>query len=119
MRREEHLADIACKCLKLECPKPDLAERIKGGVEDTVNLSFAGEFRYLDTKGSNLSQIEKTISLPEEIEAPVEEGQPIGEAVYKLDGQRIGGVSIVAAKTVEKAGYRDYVLKVVYDFLLH
>ena len=94
-------------------------QRIKGGVEDTVNLSFAGEFRYLDTKGSNLSQIEKTISLPEEIEAPVEEGQPIGEAVYKLDGQRIGGVSIVAAKTVEKAGYRDYVLKVVYDFLLH
>ena len=33
-------------------------QRIKGGVEDTVNLSFAGEFRYLDTKGSNLSQIE-------------------------------------------------------------
>lgn len=23
---EEHLADIACKCLKLDCPKPDLAE---------------------------------------------------------------------------------------------
>lgn len=23
---EEHLADIACKCLKLECPKPELAE---------------------------------------------------------------------------------------------
>lgn len=94
------------------------AQKIKGGVEDTVNLSFAGEFRYLDTKGSNLSQIEKTISLPEEIEAPVEEGQPIGEAVYKLDGQRIGGVSIVAAKAVEKAGYKDYVLKVIYDFLL-
>ncbi len=93
-------------------------QRIKGGVEDTVNLSFAGEFRYLDTKGSNLSQIEKTISLPEEIEAPVEEGQPIGEAVYKLDGQRIGGVSIVAARAVEKAGYKDYVLKVIYDFLL-
>ena len=93
-------------------------QRIKGGVEDTVNLSFAGEFRYLDTKGSNLSQIEKTISLPEEIEAPVEEGQPIGEAVYKLDGQRIGGGSIVAARAVEKAGYKDYVLKVIYDFLL-
>ena len=93
-------------------------QRIKGGVEDTVNLSFAGEFRYLDTKGSNLSQIEKTISLPEEIEAPVEEGQPIGEAVYTLDGQRIGGVSIVAARAAEKAGYKDYVLKVIYDFLL-
>ena len=94
------------------------AQLVKGGVEDMVNLSFAGEFRYLDTKGSNLSQIEKAIALPEEIMAPVEEGQPVGEAVYKLDGQRIGGVSIVAAKGVDKAGYRDYVRKVLRNFLL-
>ncbi len=94
------------------------AQLVKGGVEDMVNLSFAGEFRYLDTKGSNLGQIEKTITLPEEIMAPVEEGQPVGEAVYKLDGQRIGGVSIVAAKGVDKAGYRDYVRKVLRNFLL-
>lgn len=91
---------------------------VKGGVEDEVNLSFAGEFRYLDTKGSNLSQIEETITLPEMVEAPVAEGQAVGEAVYRLDGQRIGGVSIVAAKAVEKAGYRDYVVKLVRLFLL-
>lgn len=95
---------------------PSLA--VKGGVEDEVNLSFAGEFRYLDTKGSNLSQIEETITLPELVEAPVTEGQAVGEAVYKLDGQRIGGVSIVAAKAVEKAGYKDYVIKVIHSFLL-
>ena len=94
------------------------AQKVKGGVEDMVNLSFAGEFRYLDTKGSNLSQIEKTITLPAEVEAPIEEGQAIGEAVYKLDGQRIGGVSIVAAKSIEKAGYKDYVFKVLRKFLL-
>lgn len=91
---------------------------VKGGVEDEVNLSFAGEFRYLDTKGSNLSQIEETITLPELVEAPVSEGQAVGEAVYKLDGQRIGGVSILAAKAVEKAGYKDYVIKVIHSFLL-
>ncbi len=94
------------------------AQKIKGGVEDTVNLSFAGEFRYLDTKGSNLSKIEKTITLPEEVVAPVEEGQAIGEAVYKLEGQRIGGISIVAAKSIGKAGYKDYVKKVLRNFLL-
>lgn len=94
------------------------AQKIKGGVEDMVNLSFAGEFRYLDTKGSNLSKIEKTITLPEEVVAPVEEGQAIGEAVYKLDGQRIGGVSIVAAESIGKAGYKDYVKKVLRNFLL-
>lgn len=91
---------------------------VRGGVEDTVNLSFDGAFRYLDTKGSNLSQIEKTIMLPEEIEAPVEEGQPIGEAVFKLNGQRIGGVSIVAVKGVDKAGYKDYLWKVMDAFFL-
>lgn len=94
------------------------AEQVKGGVEDTVNLSYAGEFRYLDTKGSNLSEIEKTVTLPEQVEAPVAEGQAIGEAVYKLNGQRIGGVSIVAVKNVEKAGYADYVKKVIRYFLL-
>ena len=52
------------------------------------------------------------------VEAPVAEGQAVGEAVYRLDGQRIGGVSIVAAKAVEKAGYRDYVVKLVRLFLL-
>lgn len=93
-------------------------QTVKGGVEDTVNLTFAGEFRYLDTKGSNLSEIEKTITLPEQIEAPVAEGQAIGEAVYKINGQRIGGVSILAAKSVEKAGYKDYIIKVIHYFLL-
>lgn len=94
------------------------AQSVKGGVEDTVNLSYAGEFRYLDTKGSNLTEIEKTISLPAQIEAPVAEGQAIGEAVYKLGGARIGSVSILAAKTVEKAGYKDYVIKIIRYFLL-
>jgi D-alanyl-D-alanine carboxypeptidase (penicillin-binding protein 5/6) len=56
--------------------------------------------------------------LPEEIEAPVEEGQPIGEAVFKLNGQRIGGVSIVTVKGIEKAGYQDYLRKVIQSFFL-
>lgn len=91
---------------------------VRGGVEEQVNLGFAGEFRYLDTKGSDLSKVEKTITLPEQIEAPVEEGQAIGEAVYKLDGQRIGGISIVAVRGVAKAGYRDYVERVFRAFCL-
>lgn len=93
-------------------------QEVKGGVEDTVNLSYAGEFRYLDTKGSNLSEIEKIVSLPAQLEAPVAEGQAVGEVVYRLGGQRIGSVSILAAKTVEKAGYKDYVIKAIRYFLL-
>ncbi len=72
------------------------AQRVEGGIEDTVNLAYAGPFDYLDTTGSNLSEIQKEIS----------------EAVYKLNGTRIGSVSILAAHSVDKADYKDYYKKV-------
>lgn len=88
------------------------AQRVEGGIEDTVNLAYAGPFDYLDTTGSNLNDIQKEISLPDVVTAPVTEGDAIGEAVYKLNGTRIGSVSILAAKSVDKAGYKDYYKKV-------
>lgn len=94
-------------------------QKISGGIEDTVNLSYAGSFEYLDTTGSNLSEIRKEISLPDTVEAPVAEGDAIGEAVYKLNGARIGSVSILAAHGVEKAGYKDYYKKVWILYLMN
>lgn len=94
------------------------AQKVEGGVEEQVNLTYAGEFHYLDTAGNNLNDIEKEISLPEVIKAPVAEGDAIGEAVYKLNGNRIGSVSILAAKGVEKAEYLDYLRKVWLKFLV-
>lgn len=85
---------------------------VKGGVQDEASLIYQGPFRYLDITGSNLNTIEKTISLPAEIAAPVKRGDAIGEAVYTLDGKRIGSVSILSDITIEKAKYKDYVIKV-------
>lgn len=93
-------------------------QKVHGGVEDYVNLAYAGEFKYLDTAGNNLNDIEKEISLQDIIEAPVAEGDAVGEAVYKLNGTRIGSVSILAAKDVEKAGYMDYLKKVLERYLV-
>lgn len=85
---------------------------VNGGVEDAVALSYQGPFRYLDTEGQVLSGIEKKIVLPESVEAPVQEGEAVGEAVYLLNGNRIGSVSIVTGQTVDKAVYKDYLQKV-------
>ena len=97
-------------------PLPE--QKIEGGIEDVLYLTYAGPFEYLDTKGNNLSEIQKEISLPDCVQAPVAEGEAIGEAVYKLDGVRIGSVSILAAKGVEKAGYKDYWKKVWIRYLM-
>lgn len=93
-------------------------QKVEGGVEDTVNLAYAGEFHYLDIAGNNLNDIEKEISLPGVLAAPVMEGDAVGEAVYKLNGSRIGSVSILAAKTVEEAEYSDYLHKIWMKYLL-
>lgn len=85
---------------------------VKGGVLDEAALTYKGPFRYLDIQGSDLGGIEKTISLPEQVDAPVQRGDAVGEAVYTLNGQRIGSVSILSDVTIEKAGYKDYLIKV-------
>ncbi len=93
-------------------------QKVEGGIEDILYLTYEGPFEYLDINGSNLSEIQKEISLPDSVKAPVAEGDAIGEAVYKLDGKRIGSVSILAAKGVDKAGYKDYWKKVWILYLM-
>ena len=97
-------------------PLPE--QKIEGGIEDILYLTYEGPFEYLDTTGSNLSEIQKEISLPDLVQAPVAEGDAVGEAVYKLNGTRIGSVSILAAKGVEKADYKDYWKKVWLLYLM-
>ena len=58
---------------------------------------YTGEFRYLDTEGKNLSQIEKKIVYMKNLQAPVKKGDIVGEAQYLLDGKVIGKTDIVAA----------------------
>lgn len=85
--------------------------RVRRGVKDQVSCSYAGAFRYLDTKGADLSGMEKKITLPEEITAPVKKGDVIGKAVYYLNGEEIGSVEILAQEDVEEAGFLDYLKK--------
>ena len=85
---------------------------VKGGVQDEAALIYQGPFRSLDIQGSDLGSIQKTISLPSEVEAPISRGDAVGEAVYTMDGKRIGSVSILSDVTIAKAVYRDYLIKV-------
>ena len=95
---------------------PDLM--VEGGVLDMVPLQFSGEFRYLDIAGNSLEQVEKTIELPESAIAPIVEGAEAGRAKYTLNGAEIGSVPILYSANVEKAVYKDYLLKVFGCFLM-
>ena len=91
---------------------------LENGLQDTVNLNYAEPFRYLDTKGNDLNKVEKRIQLPEQVQAPIEQGSKAGEVVYSLNGIVLGSVDILFAESVEKAEYMDYLYRIFMDFLM-
>lgn len=93
-------------------------QKVEAGVKDEVSLKYQGEFRYLDTKGNVLDNIEKQISLPEQVKAPVTEGEIAGQVHYFLNGTQIGTVPVLYGEDVLKAGYLDYLKKIMGFFLL-
>lgn len=92
-------------------PLPQM--RVEGGVEESVSLHYAEEFRYLDVTGRDLSAVEKELKLPENVKAPVTEGKTAGQAVYRIGGEEIGRVAVLYDASVEKAGFGDYFKKVL------
>lgn len=91
---------------------------VEKGVEEEVDLVIFGEFRYLDTQGSDLSAMVKIMELPESVEAPVVEGSQAGRVRYYLNGVEVGSVPILYGSNVEKADYADYLKKIWQLFLL-
>lgn len=88
------------------------------GLKDSAELMYKEEFKYLDTKGNNLERVQKFIELPAVAQAPVKAGDVAGYAIYTLDGKELGRVPIIYGETVEKAGYGDYFLRILKEFLL-
>ncbi len=91
---------------------------IDGGVEEEVPVKYQGEFRYLDIQGNALDQIKKIIDLPQTAQAPVTAGEQAGVVRYLLNDAEIGSVPILYAQDVLKAGYTDYLKKIMGFFLL-
>ena len=91
---------------------------VTGGVEENLPLALGGTFSYLSTTGEDFSGIEKNLELPENLAAPVEEGQVVGKLRYQMGGKELGSVDILAGKAIEEAGFLDYLKKAAGSWLL-
>lgn len=89
---------------------------VDSGVEDSVSLTYDGTFSYLSLDGEDFASIEKALSLPESILAPVEKGMNVGAITYSLGGKKLGEVPILTAGAVKKAGFMDYLKKALAGF---
>lgn len=80
---------------------------VKGGVLESVSVVTGSGASALMPVG-NAKAVSRA-ELPEYVEAPVAEGQKLGELVISdADGAEVGRAPLTAAHAVEKAGYGDY-----------
>lgn len=105
-----------CQVYKDESPEKLKDLEVKGGVEDTVPCEYADSFSYLDTSGANLSGITKKLKVKKSLDAPLKKGDKAGSLIYELDGKEIGKVDVIVSQNVKKAGFLDYLKKVVSRF---
>ncbi len=85
--------------------------RLLGGLTDTVKIGY-GEFSAIVGKGK-ASAVEKKITIPENLTAPVREGDVVGEVEYLLDGEVIGKADITALESADKISYFGVLLGIL------
>ena len=81
--------------------EPLLPVEVVLGRQETVQPIPKGECKILLEK-SKVGSVTTEIQLAESVEAPVEEGQKLGEIVVYVDGERRDSVDLVASRGVER-----------------
>ena len=92
---------------------------VHGGKSDSVKCRKNNEFVYVFTEDTDTGRIKCTEECADGLEAPVYEGDVVGQMVYELDGNILGTIDIVAADTVEKAGLGDCIRSTMMKMLLN
>ncbi len=97
---------------------PEEEVPVKNGVAETITGKRKESFSFLGTGGEDFSQVERVICYYEDLQAPVAEGDIIGYIEYRLGERQLGTTDIVATDGVEKAGFLDYMKKMIGHWLL-
>lgn len=74
--------------------------KVTGSTESVLPLAF-GEFKTVIDKADK-DKIEYTLELPDEISAPVSEGQKIGTLRYTLNGETLAEIPVTAARSAPR-----------------
>lgn len=83
--------------------------RVTGGVEEQILPEISGD-GFVVKKG-NKDKIEVSFEMESDIVAPVEAGQKLGEAVYRIDGDEIARRDVCATTEVKRIGILQMFVK--------
>lgn len=92
--------------------------KVLQGVKEEAACEAEAEFTYVDTKGSDLQNVEKKIVYDENLKAPIQKGDRVGEITYSLNGEIIGSVALISKEDIKKANYLDYLQKAGKEYFM-
>lgn len=81
---------------------------IKGGIRSDISVEYSSQMNYLFTDKYDASLIESHAEYLEDLEAPVQKGDVVGQLTYTYDGKFMDSVDIIASEGIKKAVYGDY-----------
>ena len=98
--------------------KDDIANTVavNKGVDSTVDIVFSDNAGILIKKGED-KNIEQSISIDENISAPIQEGQKLGTATYSMNGEVLATVDLIASNSVNKINLFTMTKSVVYKWI--
>ena len=77
---------------------------VNKGIRNTVNACIESDYGFI-TQKNDKQEIEQSVEIYNNVFAPLDAGQKIGEVVYKINGEEIGRVNLVSSDSVEKYGF--------------
>lgn len=86
------------------------------GITNKVNLVTASDFNALIKKGQQ-GNIDKKVNIADNLHAPVEKGQKVGEIVFSAGGEEVGKVDVITSEAVEKVSVDKVFIKLVKHWL--
>lgn len=98
--------------LYLSAEKP-IEQKVKviGGKQNEFSVKLEKDLTCFGRKGQSAGEI--VLELPEKVKAPVTEGDEIGYAHVVVNGKKVASVKVIAAQSVKKATFWDYLKNMV------
>ena len=98
--------------LYLSAEKPiEQKVKVMGGKQNELSVKLEKDLTCFGRKGQSADEI--VLELPEKVKAPVTEGDEIGYAHVVVNGKKVASVKVIAAQSVKKATFWDYLKNMV------
>ena len=91
---------------------------VKGAKQATADVYLASDINYPLLNGEDASHYTVTYDLPKVIEAPHKEGDVIGKAIIKYDGEQIGTVDMTVGKVEKGFSIGSWLVKIFEPLLV-